>query len=656
MPPWGDEHIDKPRRVRHEYHGKSGTVGPDGPKAPAALGAEAGAVGSVSVGQDLDMPLFGMQLSLLLAKMVLRRAKINHLNGNLEEAAESLIWLHRMLSPTTPRADSTSLIVDQESSGEETRPDYDFEKIRRQTGIQIRRLQLGFDAYGNAMTFIPMTSYNAYSEYLSRWLDAAGVAEQNYEKYEQQYISQDLALRDARTNLAFLDTAIVNLQQDIEASGSHRTILQSEILGLLGDVQKAAHELNNASQAFRDAVSSQTNNCEFGDIVKAAGSIVAMTQGGYAAVAAVGPLFDAISNEDNEDTFEYLKTIAKKVAVVKGNVGEISGAYNELKGILKGHTSPDLPSDHAKILTHRDEIEESIEAYKHLPEAGQYLQAMDNFISLSFARNQKIVEHDALILQEIEARTSIDQAEWDIQLIRSKLAVTQNPYLAELTQFMEEGLDFYKTELVRGLHYAKRAFEYLTLESGNTVLERTTVSHLKAAYHTLDRRLQHANERRGRLHQTIELGSPITRFSLKQLIGENGMMELCSGKRIGFVIPKEAFSDFHHVYATRVKVEFEGLGAGISGTLGVRLLHRGLALFNGAGGDQYQFTHAPRGTILYGADGDGASLGGNNEEFISLTPQGPWRVDVDLNRNSGFDFSNLKDVWLSFEIKFLPNV
>lgn len=111
-------------------------------------------------------------------------------------------------------------------------------------------------------------------------------------------------------------------------------------------------------------------------------------------------------------------------------------------------------------------------------------------------------------------------------------------------------------------------------------------------------------------------------------------------------------ADFYHVFVTKVRPIFQGLPDDVAPA--IRLVHTGNARFYSREGLIREFTHAARVTFAFQDDADGASFG-QSEEFISLSPFGPWRADLALSgANRNISFENLEDIFLEFELKYLP--
>ena len=206
--------------------------------------------------------------------------------------------------------------------------------------------------------------------------------------------------------------------------------------------------------------------------------------------------------------------------------------------------------------------------------------------------------------------------------------------------------------MLRALYRANKALECLTLTDQPLTFNREHVAQLEYTYRMLDQQLMRASEEKGRDHQTLELGHSLTRFSLRELLEEEEMIRLKNGEAVDFIIPENRFADYYHVFVTRVRAHFAGLDTEASPAL--RLTHSGHAKFYDKNGIAHEFTHAARTTITYHGDADGASLG-QSEDFIALSPFGPWRVDLALaSSNKNISFAGLEDITLEFKTAYMP--
>lgn len=640
--------------------GKPSTKGLNGREASPPRGNTPGTAGTADIQNpnNLNEDYFGEQLTPMLGRILLRQACLDHLNGHHEEAAKLLAWLYRLLAPQTPRAADSATLIDADAPGEDTVPDHEYEALRSQTALQVRRLELGLDAYGNPPTFIPMMTYKAYEDYTGRWLESARRAESLYQSYINEAREQSERMEDLKNAINDLDMLLANLQQNLINNTKASNALQDDIAKDLVSVQQSGGALMHAANDFKQAVENHSQ-CGLGDILKAASALVAIGTGGVGAIAAVGVTIDAIrtttKKEDGKDKdkgfSEYFSGIAKESKVVVGKINDISKAYQELKGVLSDGPSVLVPSDEAKILAEKDQILKTIEEFKSLPEATEYKQAIDKYMNLVLARNQKILDHDALALQAGELQNVMEQARKDMDTLKTRITKTNNPALPEFRDFMERILDLYKTELVRGLSYAHRALAYLSLTDQEFTVKRESVAFLEYTYRLLDQRLLRADEERGRDHQILRLGNKMAQFSLKSLLDGEELNMFRNRKAVDFIIPEEKLSDYYHVYATKVRPVFHGTSS--ETTPAIRLIHSGNAKFHDKQGLTKTFTHTARTTIAYHAEADGASLG-QSHEFISLSPYGPWRIDLDLRSNKDISFEELEDIVLEFELKYLP--
>ena len=583
----------------------------------------------------------------------MRQSVLDHVNGRYEEAAHRLAWLYKLLKPRIERTDNSAPLIGDDTSNIDVVPDDDFQELRVQVAIQIKRLELGLDAYGNPPSFVPTLNYESYANYSDRWLKSAEKIEALHEQYYQENQEQNAGLIAAREAVNNLDSVIVDLNQDIFDTERRREGLHDDIKKMLDGVQNAAAKILRTSEAFKEAVRRQ-GRCGIGDLIKGASAIVALSQGSIAAVAAVGPVIEKIK-ADESDTFKYLGAIAQKVEIVGKEVNKVEGAYQKLKSVFEKSDLPDAESDGAKIIAEREAILKKIAPYRNMPEAQDYVRAIDSYIDLVFARNAKIMEHDALILHVKESQSKIAQAKQDQNTLKTKVATTTKPYLPELEEFMNRSLDMHKTELVRALYYTQRALAYMTLTDHDVDLtSRQKVGQLEHKRRMLDKRLQDANEAKGRGYQILEMGQPLSSFSLKQLVRQEGIDRLISNNSVDFTLPMDSFPDAHHVYVSRVSVIFNGLRNRDREKVGITLVHSGHAKFFDKNGALKQFVHASRPTTVYENDNDGSSLG-DDKEFIALTPYGPWRANIGLQSNKGINFSKLRDVQMQFEVKYLPN-
>ncbi len=661
------EFVIKETKMNHEppmcfwrterYEGKNAGIGSSGDNAPDPIGNDHGELGSVVVlSTDNSYESYAPYLTPLAAKLFLRQAIVSHVNNNHKEAAERLIWLQLLLEPDMPHMSNYSNFsaANRHPITIGPVPNYEFDNIKDQVRIQIKRLSMGLDAYGNSPSFVPMLTYKAYDDYIKRWIESALRAESLFSSFYSANKEQKEAISYVNETIQSLDALVVNLKDDILSIEKSRMDIQDDILRLFSEAQRALSKLILSSNAFQDAVSREAG-CDFGNVLKATAAIVAISQGGAGAIAAAGPLLDAI-NSDEKDNFKYLNLISEKMSIVYGNLQSISDAYGKIKDLITStqNNNITLPNDKAKILVQREQIVELVERFRNIPSAQDYLKDFDAYVEVVLARNAKIVECDVLALRVAEYQSKIKQAMLDKSDISKKISENFQPDLPEYQEFMERNLDMHKTELLRSLYYARRALIYLTLDKQIDIdFNRSTVSHIEQVYHILDRSLINAYENRGRTYQTVELGNSLGKFSIKKLAGEDAIIELKNRKNIIFSIPSSRNNDpfpyFYHVFATKARVNFVGFSR--EQALSLRLIHCGHAKFFDVNGNIREFEHLSRTTIVDSFESNGTTLG-QNDLFIPLSPYGPWQVDILQYKN--MDLSRLEDIEIEFELMYLP--
>ena len=653
------EPLERLRCRSKEYETNPGKHGPPGKAPPAAKTSANGPSGNISV-QNLADPnddFFAEQLSPILGRMLANAAIVDHLNNEHETAATRLKWLHQLLDPRTPRISDRAPIVDPDNQEHLSVSDDEFESLRRQVVVQAKRIALGLDAFGNSPSFVPMVSFSELKNYANKWLEATRRSERAYSQYYNAAKDQEKSLLAAKDTIARLDSTITNLSSTLKQTEDARKRLQDDIAALLVEVDVAAVQLLATADSFQNAVVAKAaGGCQFGEIVKVVGSFVALAKGGVGLAKGIGPLLDAIGSDQGETDFSgYLETISKKFRIVEGEVKEVVVAYKDVKALLAAKPLTDkIPGDAAKIAMKRAEMDALIEKFRGLAEAKAFRAVIDNFLHLSQIRNGKIVEHDTLVLQAASMRSEISNAEADKVTVRVAIAKSIDPFLPTIEEFMQRSFASHKVELIRAIYYAQRALAYLTLTSDVNDFETKTIAGLEANYNDLEKSLFSLKNAIGGSHQIEKIGSPESTFSIRKTIGKTAIKELRKRRPVTFTVPDDAFPDSYHMYATKLAVEFVGLKHVSGSDPALDITHSGRAIFHDAFGDIIEFVHDSRRTRVRSSIAAGVPLR-QGEDYIPLTPYGPWTIVVDLHANRLVDFSKLKDVILSFEYKFLPS-
>ena len=647
-----------------------GPQGPDGAKInddpPQNVVGQDGNVKVSTRSTDDAADRIAAATSLLYLQTALRAAEESYANSALDDALEQLKWLGRLL--IRPQVTRTSRESIHDSGLDAGEPSQEIHAIRQKVFTLIQRMALELDYWGNTRNFVPLLNRTAYLEALDDLLEHAKTIEDSYIRYRDARDDWGAAREAFSDAIIAQEAFILGLGSQFQELARVERALVADIETLTNAYDASWHTVLAAGKDFKAAVR-RKSRCKFKDVMVAVGAIATtvgtMGSGSAAAMAAWQAYrqFDA----KKHDTGDKLGSLAepkykvdKLVSIGKG-VAQVANGVSKIADILNRPNVdvPDLPSDAAKLIMSRQDLQETVEPFMHqLREARDYLERVDEFIDLVTIRNDKILEYNALANTRAEALSDIDAAEIEVARLRKEIVRPNVRHLPEFASYMSRANMMNKRAIMQMLYKQHRALEYWSGEVSEFHLCRDSIDHLSATHSSARIRLLSAMENRGRPPQTIKFVDQVARFSIKE-IGQEYLDRFKSARRLIFRLPYDPFDGLALVRVVRVRIGLPGavVHTDVRGKdpFGVQLTHFGSATMRTLQGNLIEFRHEPRHTVLFyhaGTEVTRAFDLGGSDTFIKLTPEGPWQLSIlepDVNR---VNLNALKDIVIEFEGEF----
>jgi hypothetical protein len=639
--------------------------------------SEAGNIGHLTIvngqGDDIREDIeakLACAASLLYLELALREAETLYANSDESNALDQLIWLGRLLVKRTVRRSLREMVYDAGLPNEISVNSDEFEALRTKTFLLIRRLSLGLDYWGNQRNFVPLVSYEFYSQALAYLLDHARIIETNYIKYRDSLNDWKEAKVHFELGIAKQEGLIAYLEDSLRNIGTLENALVREIELLTCAYEASWLRVKSTAEDFKNAVSRQSS-CAFNDVAFAVGTIaVAIGTAGTGAATAMAAWqayndFDK-KNHDPNDFFGDLaepKYKIEKIIEIGNGIQGVSKGLSEIRDMLnpKGILPPELPNDAGKLLMQRKDIQATVEPFRHLPEAKAYLAEIDNFIELVTTRNSKLIEYNILSNSRTELLSDISKSSSEIGRLRQQVNRPNVQHLPEFVSFMSRANMLNKRVLMQLLYQEHRALEYWAGKRYPLTISRDSIDHLATIHAQTYLKLVDSIENRGREVQTFKFSDRLAHFSFKNEIGLICLNDFKNNGQAVFSIPYLPFTQMSMVRVTTVRISLPGIAIADRGLatspFGLRLTHLGTALLRTVEGEVIEFSHEPRITHIFYQIEDsvtrGFSLGGS-ETYVKLTPEGPWCLEIQKQDKERVNLSGIDDIIIEFEGEFLP--
>lgn len=609
-------------------------------------------------------------ISLLYLETALREAEIHYANSQHEIALAQIAWLAELVLVPGVHKGARECAQDSGLIGQALESAQEFHAVRAKVFVLLRRLAAGLDYYGNVSNFVPLLGRAFYAGVLDTMIERSRIVESAYIKYRDARNDWTTARTEISRGLDGQASLLGVLRDRTDKVASVETALVRDIESLSVSYDPAWRRLVAAGQDFKDAVQRESKGCEFKDVVMAIGTIaVAVSTAGAGAGVAMAAWkaydkFNKIKDDPEDKLGDLAETKYKieKVAEVGKGVGEIAKGVGQIIDLVNRPDRPNvnLPSDAAKLLMSRKDLQATVEPFRHLKEAGEYLRIVDEFIELVTTRNNKIVEYNALANARAEILADQSKAESEIARLRTELAQPNVQHLPEFASFMGRANAQNKRVLMQMLYHEHRAVEYWAGASSPFRVSSDSVDHLAQTHTDQYKAMVDGMENRGRSPELMTFADGVAKFSVMDDVGSFALDDFRRENKALFTLPIDRFDGLALVRFSNVRIALPGIKLKTSergdDAIGVQLIHYGQATLTTLENKVLEFSHEPRSTyIFYRVSQDvtrAFDLGGDGETFIKLAVNGPWSIAVAPTDASRVDVSGVTDIILDFEGEF----
>jgi hypothetical protein len=648
---------------RTDIRAPNGRNGNRGPVPAPASDGNAGA-GRNPVSSLVDPTLISNAASISQALMLLHRAELDYLNSRFNECLTALHWLE-LLTRTTPSVTEppggfpTGTIVPVAA---------EWNALRERTLTLLAQLRAGLSFFGLPKDNVPLVTLQTFRFAVESMLSVAASLEAEHERYfglnalvADKITALNTAIDRARSAIRDLEGEQIRLDgaPGSEPLGGLKNETQNEVARLSNAVAVQERILNEATQAFKDAVAARAGaGCSFGDVIRAVGTLISVGRAVSGDVTAIVGAVTAFG-EGGKD----LPDIVKLVRSVSGNIDDIRNNFNAVRNLFPGQP------DAAKLFVDRERFKETLEQFKDLPEAQRLKQQIEVYVQAVQARNQKVLDYTAYALRSEQVRAELIQRNAELTRIQSTRATLRgrDPDLPEYVVFLGKLLNEAKGMLIRALYQEQRAFDYWALRDSNFQVSDSSVATLSATHNRLTNDVLQQLVLFGRGPQSFDFNEVQVELLPADLpeafarFRQNGR----EGGRLDFTFDLNSNAlglGRAAVKVSGVRIVIDGVATPNNRSVVAYLLHSGRALFQDVNRGEHQFSHKPR-SVRYEYDintglplsqNDTNNLRGAGNDFADLSPFTLWSLFITDELNPGIDRSNITRVQLAFTGFFMP--
>lgn len=639
--------------------GAKGAQGAKGavPAGPAA-GGNAGSGGALVVQAPFPVPMLPASIPPPMLTRAIHDAELHMVNGRPGDAYADLEWLFVLI-----RAGRAAYPADLADA------------LETRVLALTQLIANGLDVFGRNFNYVPLTSFDQLASLAKDQLSYLEKVEQGATRLADKSNAQGV-------RIAALKDAAAQLKQFIDVKGqeaSTRSLqvgaLQDEIRNLFFELEAVHRQLMAAESSFKSAVRKQNNCMTFGNVLKFAALVatVVATAGSAAAFAAsaltaAGGLASMESQASANMSWKNVKadanTISKKVQPAGkdakdfvDNFDKAQKAYTELFPDRK--PLPDVldqAEDAVKLVAAKDDFDKAIKPYLHLSEAKKYQALMHKYIALAETRNNKILEHDQVVVDiaQINARILVEQR--TVAQLAGTTAANFDTRLEENLAFLETSLSTLKWGLVRHLVAMDKSLEYMVGTPGAVTYSDESVASLSATAANLLFRFGQALNAFG---QEAQFG---TRFpvALKSVLSASELDKFLDGEPVSFALNEIDDAHFRNFYAVQTgRLAFVGAdGKQIKGGLNVTIEHCGRSVVRQRDRSSRVFAHVPVTASYIQSQFNDISARGDllappyqgQARYVGVSPYGPWRIRLDTADDAMRDA--LRAGYLMFDVGF----
>lgn len=353
-----------------------------------------------------------------------------------------------------------------------------------------RKLALGLDFFGYSPNRVPLQSFDWHQQLLTRTvLPAAQHIESTFLDYWDAWESSEGARAVLKTALAAAEEGERGIAQlyavDLDET---RKALQL-IAPLDGKVAAAYQLLLNAETALNRAIAAmnQAKGCNLVAVLMSVAPIVAGVASGGASLIATGAaaskLFEHLGQTDGSWTqlWDSRHVIGEDLSEIGKGASGVAESIEAIRKATAGESREKLPSL-PKFVMEREKFDEVARTYVELKEAAPYREAGYDYLACVEARNQAIVDYNAMLTQLVELKAKAANAVRVREGIHSAIAGKYDPsepyVMGLVSRLYMDSLDL----AARLVHAEHKALAYLYGETAPAPVSALNMATIQGAH------------------------------------------------------------------------------------------------------------------------------------------------------------------------------
>ena len=599
------------------------------------------------VGASVSNHAFVSLLDPYYTSIVLHEAEGYYINGDIRNAVSRLIWLKGLLDARVQAVGTSS-----------TDAEIAFAAHRHRVNTLLNQMALSLDYYGQFLNSVPLLTVEAIIGELDGLIAYGQIIEDAYTTYASGLEAQktdQAALATIKFKLLQQNQELLNLLDD---NVKQRTGLESNVAQLTKQLQTLWSQMAQAQESFQAAVAQASGGCNFGEVVTLAAMVATMVASGGTAIAVVGPALAALNglqkkdgkNVPIPDTFEGFKYKVNTVVAVGTDVQSFAEAASKVASSLSKATEsgllPTPPNDETKILAQAKDIDAELDKYRNLPEAQAYRALIDNYVATAQAKNNMILQVNALYVAWDNTKSQIDTNTSDARSIQDKITDNTDPRLAKAVLFTESAYRQSISGIKYALYSVNRAYNYYALDASPLSIDDTTIATLGAMKNRLIehyyKELARFGAGAGTFNRKVDLASYLPKGALQRFIAGTAPLS--------FSIPTEAveFKPASQIMVNKIGVSIKDDTKEIN-DFSVNFTHHGHSVMLDADGGKHIFSHVPI-HVPFGVDAAGQRTFSGDfsaRVYNGVSPYGPWTIDI--SSINATDRASIRGVTVEFD-------
>jgi hypothetical protein len=590
--------------------------------------------------------------------LAFHEAKLAYLASDFGDAYNMLRWIWQV--STVPEGTPS-----QQMPPASELPQWTALNTRAATLLQY--LAQGLDYFGNATNYAPIVPYKEYQTTVGTMLTLATAIETAYNSYTADVANADKQKAGIESALAQVSDAVTQLNDQKASLAVQQGQADAMISALQDEQQQKERDVNAADSAFQQAVEAKAGGgCSFADILSAITTLIAIGQDAFAAYKDVTDAVGAISDLSKiSDAAGGVKTIISTVKGVasdesdfQGKLGSIQSGFSSITSTLTPPT-PEFPfytSDTSKLVIQEADFDATMQPFMDMPEAAAYVEAVNEYVQVVQARNQKILESDGFAASIARVDAEIADKQAAATQIQTQWATSgeNDPTLAPFRAFMQGLYEDTKSTVLALLYEENQALNYWLLDDAPFEAADTTIAQLIQTYDDALTKVLDQENNADSLFRSFSVED----YTITDTDYPDQFATFRSTGHLTFVIlpHDEAFSGYWNTRVSDWTIELPGVFTSTDEVV-ANLTHSGRASFLKEDSTVVNFSHKPlTGGYTYNWKTGKADTGPDTDiDSIALSPFTTWTLDVTEmsadgkeTLNPGLELDDVHQVSISF--------